>query len=115
MAAVQFGVGELHLVADQLLATREPTNPLPDFYAGMTFAHEGYRVYNGYGGSEVPPSLDSLMSLNVNALAVVPYTYMPAPDRVGDLPVPYGCRLRERRGGELLHPAGARARSGRPT
>ncbi|WP_420460250.1 glycoside hydrolase family 113 [Neolewinella sp.] len=88
MAAVQFGAGQLHLVADQLLSTTKVTNSLPSFYAGMTFAHEGYRVYNGYGGSEVAPSLDSLMTLNINAVSIVPYTYMPAADRVGTLPIP---------------------------
>jgi hypothetical protein len=60
----------------------------PDFFAGMTFAHEGYRVFNGYGGSTVGPSLDSLINLNVNSLAIVPYTFLRNPNRVADLPVP---------------------------
>ena len=48
--------------------------------AGMTFAHQGYRVHNGYGGTKIMPALDSLAQLNVNALAVVPYTFMRQPD-----------------------------------
>ncbi len=88
MAAVQFGAGEVHLVANQLLGTNKVEIQLPAFYAGMTFAHEGYRVYNGYGGSEVAPSFDSLMTLNITAVSIVPYTYMPAADRVGTLLVP---------------------------
>ncbi|NJB85274.1 hypothetical protein GGR26_001019 [Lewinella marina] len=64
----------------------------PEFLRGMTFAHEGYRGNNGYGGATTGPSLDSLKGLNVNAVAIVPYTFMremrpldslPIPDRVG--------------------------------
>lgn len=47
--------------------------------AGMTFAHQGYRVHNGYGGEKIKPSLDSLGELNVNALAIVPYTFLRNP------------------------------------
>lgn len=47
---------------------------LPDFHKGMTFAHEGYRVYNGYGSNLARASMDSLQDLGVNALAIVPYS-----------------------------------------
>jgi len=60
-----------------------PTTPL----SGMTFAHQGYRVHNGYGGEKIKPSLDSLAELNVNALAVVPYTFQRDPNKVGELPI----------------------------
>ena len=80
---------ELHLALDSWhVATPRPPRPLPDFLAGMTFAHEGYRVFNGYGGRTVTPAMDSLAALHINAVAIVPYTYMPAANRVGDLPVP---------------------------
>lgn len=71
-------------------ANQEATASTPDgpFYAGMTFAHEGYQGYNGYGGRTVAPSLDSLTSLNVNAVAIVPYTFMRGTDSAGNLPVP---------------------------
>ncbi|MEL6391649.1 MAG: glycoside hydrolase TIM-barrel-like domain-containing protein, partial [Bacteroidota bacterium] len=57
------------------------------FQKGMTFAHEGYRVYNGYGGSTVDPSLDSLSKLRVNSLAIVPYSFMRDPRDLGTIPV----------------------------
>ena len=56
---------------------------------GMTFAHEGYRVYNGYGGSTVDQSLTSLAQLNVNALAVVPYTFQRNARVPNHLSIPY--------------------------
>lgn len=91
MGALQLEGKDVHMVydrnrgADGLVATQ-----IPDFLKGMTFAHEGYRVYNGYGGSTVGPALDSLSKLAVNALAIVPYTFMRAPDQTGELPVPDG-------------------------
>ena len=57
-------------------------------YRGMTFAHEGYDGYNGYGGTTVGPSLDSLLKLGVNALAIVPYTFMREHDKPVPLPIP---------------------------
>ncbi|MEM6395195.1 MAG: glycoside hydrolase TIM-barrel-like domain-containing protein [Bacteroidota bacterium] len=54
---------------------------------GMTFAHEGYRVYNGYGGSTVEPSLSELAKLNVNSIAVVPYSFMRSPRSLKPIPV----------------------------
>jgi len=66
--------------------------PLPSAaqltYRGMTFAHEGYDGKTGYGGETVGPSLDSLGSLGVNAIAIVPYTFMREPDSVAPLPIP---------------------------
>lgn len=63
-----------------------PTNSLK--MRGMTFAHEGYDGVRGYGGTTVGPSLDSLAKLNVNAVAIVPYTFMRGPDNLGPLPIP---------------------------
>ncbi|MEL6274656.1 MAG: hypothetical protein AAFU03_06130, partial [Bacteroidota bacterium] len=59
------------------------------FQRGMTFAHEGYRTHNGYGGSTVKASLDSLSGLNVNSIAIVPYSYLRDPNKMGELPVVY--------------------------
>ena len=54
-----------------------PVRPVPDeFLRGMTFAHEGYRVFNGYGGRLAKASLDSLGTLGVNAISIVPYSSM---------------------------------------
>lgn len=55
---------------------------------GMTFAHEGYDGVRGYGGTTVAPSLDSLSKLNVNAIAIVPYTFMRDPGKPDKLPIP---------------------------
>lgn len=74
---------------------RKPDISVPDFQnghadralRGMTFAHEGYRVHNGYGGDKIKPSLDSLDRLAVNALAVVPYTFMRNPRQPVRLPI----------------------------
>jgi hypothetical protein len=89
MEPTQRDGNELHLVPDMArpVDPSAPGHP-PGFFAGMTFAHEGYRVFNGYGGSTVGPSLDSLTELGVNAIALVPYTFLRSPDRVGELPVP---------------------------
>ena len=57
-------------------------------YRGMTFAHEGYDGVHGYGGSASAASLDSLARLGVDALAIVPYTFMRAPDSPAALPIP---------------------------
>lgn len=47
---------------------------LPDFHKGMTFAHEGYQVYNGYGSRQAEKALQHLSTLGTNAMAIVPYT-----------------------------------------
>ena len=70
-------------------ATVAPATAPPQFaWRGMTFAHEGYDGVRGYGGAAADASLDSLGRLGVDAIAVVPYTYMPAPDAPGPLPIP---------------------------
>lgn len=74
------------IVAKQALAPYEKIMEPTGFRKGMTFAHEGYRVYNGYGGSTVEPSLDSLAALKVNALSIVPYTFLQDKNTPGDLP-----------------------------
>ena len=80
--------GQLHLVYQRQSDPVVDPSTGDGFLRGMTFAHEGYRIYNGYGGSTVPPSLDSLSKLNVNAVAVVPYSYLRNPRRPDALPVP---------------------------
>ncbi len=65
-----------------------PAAPTSGFLRGFTFAHEGYRGYNGYGGRSVRPALDALAELDVNALAIVPYSFLPSARLPGDIPVP---------------------------
>lgn len=45
-----------------------------DYYRGMTLAHEGYDVYNGYGSDSSRIATEKLADLNVNSIAIVPYT-----------------------------------------
>ncbi len=59
-----------------------------EFLRGMTFAHEGYRGHNGYGGDLVGPSMDSLQQLNVNSVAIVPYTFMRGMEPIDQFPIP---------------------------
>ena len=73
----------------------QPASPVPEarilpatFLRGMTFAHEGYRGHNGYGGDLVGPSMDSLKVMGVNAVAIVPYTFMRGEGVVDTFPIP---------------------------
>jgi hypothetical protein len=50
------------------------------YQKGFTLAHEGYRIYNGYGSERARQSILKLQQLGVNALAIVPYSYMPDPN-----------------------------------
>lgn len=58
------------------------------FLKGFNFAHEGYSVYNGYLGHLIIPALKHLKSLNINTVAIVPYTYMPNPAQPRGLNIP---------------------------
>lgn len=52
-----------------------------NFYKGFNFAHEGYRIYNGYGSSLAKASIEKLGSLGTNAIAIIPYSYMRNPNK----------------------------------
>lgn len=43
---------------------------------GFNFAHEGYRVYNGYGSQLAENSISRMVEIGCNAVAIVPYSYM---------------------------------------
>jgi len=49
---------------------------VPKFLKGFNFAHEGYDIHNGYLSSTAYQSLEKLISLNVNSIAVNPFTSM---------------------------------------
>lgn len=55
------------------------------YYRGFNFAHEGYRIYNGYGSELSRTSLDRLQKMNANAIAIVPYSYMENPAKPSPL------------------------------
>lgn len=91
-----YAKGKSYRVSDDFLRPKATTRivapehqALPtDKLGGMTFAHEGYRVHNGYGGEKIVSSLDSLAKLNVNALAIVPYTFMRDPEKPAEFFLP---------------------------
>ena len=66
------------------------TNTEFDFQKGFNFAHEGYRIYNGYGSALAHQSLQRLQDLNSNAIALVPYSYMRDPNIPTHIPIVEG-------------------------
>ena len=57
------------------------------YLKGFNYAHEGYRIYNGYGSKESRKSLNKLSEIGTNAIAIVPYSYMRNPNRPSYLPI----------------------------
>ncbi len=70
------------------LPERAPAEPPSSFHRGMTFAHQGYRIHDGYLSEKARSSLTQLQSLGVDAVAIVPYAFMPSPTEVVPLDVP---------------------------
>jgi len=68
--------------------------PLTSYLKGFNFAHEGYRIYNGYGSQLAKQSLDRLQQIGTNAIAIVPYSFMRNPN------VPRPLLIDHRAGGE---------------
>ncbi len=68
-------------------------NPLTDegrvYGSGFNFAHEGYDIIRGYGGSEATAQLTELADLGARTVAVVPYSYMRSATRADEMPVIY--------------------------
>lgn len=62
------------------------TSPEVHFH-GFNFAHEGYDIYNGYGSKLAKESLDTLSTLGINSIAIVPYTYMRDRTKPSFLPI----------------------------
>ena len=72
------------------LAADEPSPPpaLARFQRGVTLAHEGLEIHDGYLSARSDRSLDKLQSLGVDSVAIVPYAFMAEPSRVTSLSVP---------------------------
>lgn len=68
------------------IAQRQKRSPLP-YLKGFNFAHEGYRIYNGYLSHMATKALQYLQGLNGNAVAIVPYSYMRNIDQPSFLPI----------------------------
>ena len=71
-------------------STQRQANAAFDFQKGFNFAHEGYRIYNGYGSALAHQSLQRLQDLNSNAIALVPYSYMRDPNIPSHIPIVEG-------------------------
>lgn len=58
------------------------------YLKGFNFAHEGYAIYNGYMSKLATQSIDKQANtLHCNALSIVPYSYMDAPDQPSFIPI----------------------------
>lgn len=64
---------------------KERTSPKLPYQKGFNFAHEGYSIYNGYGGRKATEALAKMKSLGSNAMAIVPYSFI----RDKNQPVPF--------------------------
>ncbi len=70
--------------AENKIATTKTKLP---YLKGFNFAHEGYRVYNGYGSNLAKESLQRLEELGSNAIAIVPYSFMRDPKKPTYIPI----------------------------
>lgn len=57
------------------------------YFKGFNFAHEGYRIYNGYGSKKAEQALVHLKNMQSNAIAIVPYSFSRYPKRPHPIPV----------------------------
>lgn len=60
----------------------------PLYIKGFNFAHEGYRIYDGYGSQQAAESLSALKNTGANAVAIVPYTFTRTPTLPAPWPIP---------------------------
>ncbi len=60
-------------------SVKTSTSKLPEKLLGFNFAHEGYRIFNGYISEAAANSLQQLKETGANAVTVIPYTFMPEP------------------------------------
>ena len=69
------------------IAHTSATSPLTPYLKGFNFAHEGYRIYNGYGSRKAQQSLDQLKALGTNTVAIIPYSFTRHPKMPDPIPV----------------------------
>ncbi len=60
------------------------------YLKGFNFAHEGYRIYNGYGSQLAKESLERTIEIGANAIAIVPYSFMRNPEKPSHIPIHQG-------------------------
>ena len=68
-------------------ANAKKTRTILPYLKGFNFAHEGYQIYNGYGSRMAQQSLQRIASLNANAVAIIPYTFMRNPKMAAPIPI----------------------------
>lgn len=67
---------------EQAIAADRRRFPRPTgFQKGFCFAHEGYRIYNGYLSRKADAALKALADIGTNAVSITPFSYMPDPHR----------------------------------
>jgi hypothetical protein len=65
----------------------ESPPPLPPFLRGFSFTHEGFQIHDGYLSARSDRSLETLHSLGVDSVAIVPFAFLSDP-RETSLSVP---------------------------
>ncbi len=74
-------------LAQYPVAEKRAAPDLP-YLKGFNFAHEGYAIYNGYMSKLATESIDKQANtLYCNTLAIVPYSYMDAPNQPSFIPI----------------------------
>ena len=56
-------------------------------FRGFNFTHEGYNIHNGYLSARAADALGDLAKLGVNAVAIVPYSYIRDPRNPSPIPL----------------------------
>jgi hypothetical protein len=81
-------MGEKTFVFAHVFEQERSSSPssLP-YLKGFNFTHEGYRIYNGYGSRMADQALEKMIGLGVNAVAIVPYTFIRDPNKPAPFPV----------------------------
>ena len=77
--------------ARSLAAKTEPESslsPPSTFQRGVTYAHMGYQIHNGYLSKQSDDALSNLGRLGIDSVAIVPYAFMRDPKNIVPLDVP---------------------------
>jgi len=56
------------------------------FKKGFCFAHEGYRIFNGYGSRKSDEAVAKLRDMGANAVSITPFSFMRNPRKPSYLP-----------------------------
>lgn len=59
--------------------------PIPGFQKGLSYAHEGYRIHNGYLSKSSYESLKKAVELGTNSISIIPFTSIRDPKQPSPL------------------------------